>query len=59
MNGSKLYLFLFLLIGNYFPALLIIGVVADLITLLNRPKPLKVDTVTEAFFSYTCFSPQA
>ena len=52
MNGSKLYLFLFFLIGNYFVTLLIIGLFAALISLLNKPKPLKINTVAEAFFSY-------
>jgi len=52
MKGSKLNLFLFLLLGNYFLTLLIIGLVAALLSLLNKPKPLKVNTVAEAFLSY-------
>jgi hypothetical protein len=52
MNGSKLHLFLFVLIGNYFFTLLIIGVVAALIALLTRPKPLRINVVVEAFLSY-------
>jgi hypothetical protein len=51
MNGSKLQLFLLLLIGNYFFALLIIGLVVAWISLLRKPKPLKIDTVAEAFLS--------
>ena len=50
MNGSKLHLFL-LLIGNYFFTLLIIGLVAAWISLLRKPKPLKIDVATEAFLS--------
>jgi hypothetical protein len=52
MNGSKFYLFLIFLIGNYFLTLLIIGLIAGLISLLNKPKPLRINTVGEAFFSY-------
>jgi hypothetical protein len=51
MAGSKLQLFLLLLIGNYFFALLIIGLVVAWISLLRKPKPLKIDTVAEAFLS--------
>jgi len=40
-----------LLIGNYFFTLLIIGLVAAWISLLRKPKPLKIDVVTEAFLS--------
>src|SRR5215813_7007602 len=57
MNGSKLYLFLLLLIGNYFFTLLIIGVVAAWISLLRKPKPLKINTVAEAFLSYYMLFP--
>lgn len=49
MNDSKVYLFLLLLIGNYFFTLFIIGLVAALQSLLNKPRPLKVNTVAEAF----------
>ncbi len=52
MNGSKLHLFLFVLIGNYFFTLLIVGVVAALIALLTKPKPLRINIVVEAFLSY-------
>jgi hypothetical protein len=57
MNGSKFYLFLFILIGNYFFTLLIIGLVAALISLLSKPRPRRIDTVAEAFFSYYMFFP--
>ncbi len=52
MNGSKLHLFLFVLIGNYFFTLLIVGVVAALIALLTKHKPLRINIVVEAFLSY-------
>jgi hypothetical protein len=57
MSGSKLYLFLLLLIGNYFFTLLIIGLVAAWISLLGKPKPLKINTVVEAFLSYYMLLP--
>jgi hypothetical protein len=57
MNGSKLYFFLFLLIGNYFLTLFIIGLGAALISLFNKPKPLKINMVAEAFFSYYMLFP--
>jgi hypothetical protein len=57
MDGSKFHLFLFLLIGNYFLTLLIIGLIAGLISLLNKPKPLRINTVAEAFFSYYMLFP--
>lgn len=57
MNGSKLELFLFLLVGNYFFTLLIVGLVVAWISLLRKPKPLKTDTVAEAFLSYYMLFP--
>src|SRR4030095_16843647 len=57
MNGSKLYLFLFLLISNYFITLLIIGLVAAWISLVRKPRPLKINTVAEAFLSYYMLFP--
>jgi hypothetical protein len=51
MNGSKAYLFLFVLIGNYFFTLLIIGLIAAWISLLRRPRPWRTSTVAEAFLS--------
>ncbi|HEU5239345.1 MAG TPA: DUF6790 family protein [Pyrinomonadaceae bacterium] len=49
MNGSK---FLILLISNYFLAFLIIGLVAAFVSLLSKPRPLRINTVAEALFSY-------
>lgn len=49
--------FLFLLIGNYFFTLLIIGLIAAWISLLRKPKPLKVNTVAEALLSYYMLFP--
>ena len=57
MNDSKLHLFLWMLIGNYFFTLLIVGFVAALISLLRKPKPLKIDTVAEALLSYYMLFP--
>ena len=57
MNGSKLYWFIFLLIGNYFFTLLIIGLVAAWISLLRKPKPLRTSTVAEAFLSHYMLFP--
>jgi len=54
VNDSK---FLILLIGNYFLTLLIIGLVAAWISLLRKPKPLKINTVAEAFVSYYMLLP--
>ena len=52
MSESKVPALLFFLIGNYFFTFLIIGFLAAGISLLNKPKPLRIDTVVEAFFSY-------
>ena len=52
MDESKAPSLLFLLIGNYFFTLLIIGFLAAGISLLNKPRPLRINTVAEAFFSY-------
>lgn len=59
MNGSSLQLFLWLLIGNYFFTLLIVGLVAALISLSRKPKPLKFETIAEAFLSYYMLFPIA
>jgi hypothetical protein len=52
MSESKVPALLFFLIGNYFFTFLIIGFLAAGISLLNKPKPLRINTVAEAFFSY-------
>jgi hypothetical protein len=57
MNASKLYLFLFMLIGNYFFTVLVVGLVAARISLLRKPKPLKINTVAEAFLSFYMLFP--
>jgi hypothetical protein len=57
MAGSKLQFFLLLLIGNYFFTLLIVGLVAAWISLLSKPKPLRINTVAEAFLSYYMLFP--
>ena len=57
MNGSKLELFLFLLVGNYFLTFLIIGLIAGLISLLSKPGPRSTSTVAEAFLSYYMLFP--
>jgi hypothetical protein len=38
--------------GNYFLTFLIIGLVAAVISLINKPKPLRINVVAEALFSY-------
>lgn len=45
------------MIGNYFFTFLIIGFVAAGISLLNKPKPLRINMVAEAFFSYYLLFP--
>ena len=55
MDRSKLSLFLFILISNYFLTFLIIGLIAGLISLLSKPRPLRINTVAEALFSYYMF----
>ena len=57
MNSSSLEFFLWLLIGNYFFTLLVIGLVAALISLSRKPKPLKLETIAEAFLSYYMLFP--
>jgi hypothetical protein len=57
MNGSKVHLFLFVLIGNYFFTLLIIGLIAGLISLLSKPRPRRTSTIAEAFLSYYMLFP--
>ena len=48
-NSSSLIIFF---IANYFFSFLIIGLAAGVISLINKPKPLRADVVAEAFFSY-------
>ena len=56
MDDSKFSSALVFFVGNYFFTLLIIGFIAAGISLLNKPKPLRINTVAEAFFSYYCCS---
>jgi hypothetical protein len=59
MNDSKVHLFLFVLIDNYFFTLLIIGLVTAWISLLTKPRPLRTSTVAEAFLSHYMLFPIA
>jgi hypothetical protein len=52
MDGSKLSTLLVFFITNYFMTFLIIGLLAGLISLINKPKPLTINLVAEALFSY-------
>ena len=52
MDDSKLSALLVFFIANYFLTFLIIGVLAGLISLINKPKPLTINLVAEALFSY-------
>ena len=52
MDDSKFSPALVFFVGNYFLTFLIIGLIAAGISLLNKPKPLRIGEVSEAFFSY-------
>jgi hypothetical protein len=52
MDDSKFSSALVFFIGNYFVTFFIIGLIAAGISLLNKPKPLRIGEVTEAFLSY-------
>jgi hypothetical protein len=52
MDDSKFSSALIFVIGNYFVTFFIIGLIAAGISLLNKPKPLRIGEVGEAFFSY-------
>jgi hypothetical protein len=52
MDPSNSTSLIFFFIGNYFFTFLIVGLIAAGISLLNKPKPLRINTVAEAFFSY-------
>ena len=41
-----------LVVGNYFLTLLIIGLIAGLLSLINKPKPRTTNAVAEALLSY-------
>jgi Family of unknown function (DUF6790) len=52
MEDSNLTTVLIFLIGNYFLTFLIVGLLAAGISLLNKLRPLRINTVVEALFSY-------
>jgi hypothetical protein len=52
MDESKFSALLIFLIANYFLTFLIIGLLAAVISLSNKPKPLTINVVSEALFSY-------
>ena len=56
MEDPKFSSALVFFIGNYFVTFFIIGLIAAGISLLNKPKPLRIGEVSEAFLSYICFS---
>ena len=52
MNESKFSGLLMFFVANYFFSFLIIGLAAGVLSLINKPKPLRADVVAEALFSY-------
>src|SRR5436309_7044791 len=52
MDDLKLSTILVFFIANYFLTFLIIGLLAALISLINKPKPLTINVIAEALFSY-------
>ena len=52
MEDSKFSPALVLFVGNYFVTFFVIGLIAGGISLLNKPKPLRISEVAEAFLSY-------
>lgn len=52
MDDSKFSPALVFFVGNYFVTFFIIGLIAAGISLLNKPKPLRISEVSEAFLSY-------
>ena len=52
MDQSKSSSIIIFFIGNYFFTFLIVGLIATGISLFNKPKPLRISEVSEAFFSY-------
>jgi Family of unknown function (DUF6790) len=52
MDEWKSFSLLFLFIANYFVSFFIIGLLSAGISLINKPAPLRINTVAEAFFSY-------
>jgi len=52
MDDSKFSPALVFFVGNYFVTFFIIGLIAAGISLLKKPKPLRISEVAEAFLSY-------
>jgi hypothetical protein len=52
MDESKFSGLLIFFVANYFFSFLIIGLAAGVLSLINKPKPLRADVVAEALFSY-------
>lgn len=52
MDDSKLPSALVFFVGNYFVTFFIIGLIAAGVSLLKKPKPLRISEVAEAFLSY-------
>ena len=56
VDDSKLSSALVFFVGNYFVTFFFIGLIAAGISLVNKPKPLRISEVSEAFLSYISFS---
>jgi hypothetical protein len=56
MDDSKFSSALVFFIGNYFVTFFIIGLIAAGISLLNKPKPLRVGEAAKRFSRTICFS---
>src|SRR5437667_12831368 len=56
MDHSKFSGLLIFFVANYFFSFLIIGLAAGVLSLINKPKPLRADVVAEALFSYYLLS---
>src|SRR5215475_7285435 len=52
MDDSKFSSMLFFFVGNYFVTCFIIGLIAAVISLAKKPKPLRIGEMSEAFLSY-------
>ncbi len=52
MADPKFSAVLIFFLVNYFLTFLIIGLLAGVLSLINKPKPLRVDVVAEALFAY-------
>ena len=52
MDDSKFSPALVFFVGNYFVTFFIIGLIAAGISVLKKPKPLRISEVAEAFLSY-------